>query len=297
MNSGKKYKIGVVGVSGGWSSERLADAVKKMTGERILIDMNQIILDLHSGCVRKNGFDLSALDGLIVKKISSKYSPYVLDRLEILRFLKARGLRIFSDPEKIYRAIDRLSCTATLRLGGIPMPPTVITENVDEAVLVIERFGEAVLKPLYTSKARGMKLLRAENGLRDSIREFRDEGNPLMYIQKKIELPGKDLGIVFLGGKYLATYARVIADDAWNTTTQSGGKYQSYEPDPEIIELAHKAQQLFGLDFTCVDLAETPDGPMIFEVSAFGGFRGLLEANNIEAADLYCNYVLEALDR
>jgi tetrahydromethanopterin:alpha-L-glutamate ligase len=39
-------------------------------------------------------------------------------------------------------------------------------------------------------------------------------------------------------------------------------------------------------------LLQTSEGLMVFEVSAFGGFRGLLEGNNIDAADLYSDYVI-----
>jgi len=82
---------------------------------------------------------------------------------------------------------------------------------------------------------------------------------------------------------------------AWNTTTASGGKYRSYEPAPEIIELARRAQANFNLDFTCVDVAITDDGPYVFEVSVFGGFRGIQETSGIDAAARYVDYVMEKL--
>jgi ribosomal protein S6--L-glutamate ligase len=47
--------------------------------------------------------------------------------------------------------------------------------------------------------------------------------------------------------------------------------------------------------FTCVDVVETPDGAAIYEVSAFGGFRGLLDACGLDAAGLYADYVLERI--
>jgi ribosomal protein S6--L-glutamate ligase len=50
------------------------------------------------------------------------------------------------------------------------------------------------------------------------------------------------------------------------------------------------------LDFTCVDVAETNEGPLVFEVSAFGGFRGLLDANGIDAADVFSSYVVDKLN-
>jgi ribosomal protein S6--L-glutamate ligase len=44
-----------------------------------------------------------------------------------------------------------------------------------------------------------------------------------------------------------------------------------------------------------VDVAEAADGPIVFEVSAFGGFRGLWEGCGIDAAGLYAGYILEKL--
>ena len=286
-------RIGVVGTRGGWSSELLADTVAARTGFRLLVDMEQVCLDLDKGKAWFQGVDLAGLDGLIVKKIGARYSPDLLDRLELLRFLAERGLPIFSSPLAIMRVLDRLSCTVTLRLGGIPMPPTTITESVDEALAAVERYGEAVFKPLFTSKARGMTVISHGAGDRAAVEAFHAE-NPIMYMQRKIELPGQDLGIVFLGGKYMTTYAR-CGTGAWNTTTESGGKYAPATPSPEAVAVAEKAQALFSLDFTCVDVVETASGPVVFEVSAFGGFRGIQDACGLDAAAMYADYVMEKI--
>jgi ribosomal protein S6--L-glutamate ligase len=256
--------------------------------------MDQVRLDLPSGDAFYNGHNLREFDALIIKKIGSRYSPDLLDRLEVLRYLAERGLKIFSSPYSILRVLDRLSCTITLQLADIPMPSTTITESVDQALTALDTYGEAVFKPLYTSKARGMFILRSGPHARAAIEEYRAE-NPIMYIQKTIALGDLDLGIAFLGGEYLTTYARCKTNGAWNTTTESGGKYRPSEPSPEIIELARRAQAQFDLDFTCVDVAITDDGPYVFEVSAFGGFRGIQETSGIDAAARYVDYVMERL--
>ena len=286
-------KIGVVGTHGCWSSELLADTVAFKTGYRLLVDMAEVCLDLDQNRAWYQGVDLAGLDGLIIKKIGARYSPDLLDRLELLRFLAVRGLPIFSSPLSIMRVLDRLSCTVTLRLGGIPMPPTTITESVDEALAAVERYEAAVFKPLFTSKARGMTVISHGAGAREAIERFRAE-NPIMYLQRKIDLPGQDLGIVFLGGQYLTTYAR-CGNGAWNTTTESGGKYAPATPSAQSIEIARQAQALFDLDFTCVDVVEAAAGPVVFEVSAFGGFRGIQDACGLDAAALYTDYVMEKI--
>jgi tetrahydromethanopterin:alpha-L-glutamate ligase len=290
----ESLKIGVVGTVGGWSSESLADRVAERTGFRLLVDMKHVSARLDEGRVSFADHDLCTLDALIIKKAGDLYNAHMLDRLELLRFVEKQGVAIFSKPLSILRLLDRLSCTVTLAGGGIPMPPTEVTEDIKHAVAAVRRFGRAVVKGLYSTKARGMLLLAAEDPeLEDKLWGFQESNNPVLYIQKMLKLPGRDLGITFLGGKYLGAYARVKGGDAWNTTIHSGGHYERYEPDPKIVALAHRAQALFDLDFTGVDVVETEDGPMVFEVSAFGGFSGLRDGCDIDAAARYADYVIE----
>jgi ribosomal protein S6--L-glutamate ligase len=292
-----KLKIAVIGVPGKWSTEVLANAVAEKTGFRLIVDMNQVLLDLAYGSLRYKEFDLCQFDALIVKKISSRYNSNSLDRLELLRVAENAGVRIFSSAESILRLINRASCTVTLANAGIPIPPTRITEDFAEALIAVEEFGTAVFKPLYSTKARGMALISRKKDfhkIKQEIHSFQAE-NQMMYIQKKMILGGKDLGLVFLGGHYLGSYARVGQEKAWNTTIDSGGHYAPFQPGSDIIALATKAQALFNMDFTTVDVAETEDGPVVFEVSAFGGFKGAKEGIGINAAQLYVDYVLKTM--
>jgi ribosomal protein S6--L-glutamate ligase len=140
-----------------------------------------------------------------------------------------------------------------------------------------------------------MKVINEKSNISKSVEEFVAEGNRTIYIQKMLDLADRDYGVVFIGEKYLATYARLRSNSSWNTTTYSGGKYVKHEPSRQVLDIATRARELFDLDFTSVDIAETNEGIFLFEVSAFGAFRGLMEANNIDAADLYIEYVLKEI--
>ena len=292
-------RLGVVGIPGKWSTEVLADAVAERTGFRLIIDMNRVHLNLSSGELWFEGHNLCQLDGLLVKKISAEYNPNTLDRLELLRVAERQGVRVFSPATHMLRLIDRLSCSVTLSNHNIPMPDTVVTEDLQAAKDAVKRFGSAVFKPLFSTKARGMCVIHSHQddaALTQQITDFQQQ-NPMMYIQRKLSLPGQDLGMVFLGGNYLGTYARVSQSDSWNTTIHSGGHYAAFTPPNEWIEMAHAAQKPFAMDFTTVDVAETENGPIVFEVSAFGGFRGALEGAGIDAASLYTEYALKQLKK
>lgn len=292
-------KIGVVGIPGKWSTEVLADALEAETGYRRVVDMAEVALDLQNRSVMAGATNLCELDGLVIKKISQDYSPATLDRLEMLRVAESAGVRVFSRTSSILGLVNRLSCTVTLSNAGIPMPATCITESESEALAAVERFGAAVFKPLFSTKARGMTLMDVEMGtdtLRQKISVFKS-ANPVMYLQRKVNLSGRDLGMVFLGGEYLGTYARVTQTGSWNTTILHGGKYEPYTPGLDLVDLAQRAQAPFNLDFTTVDVGLTDDGPIVFEVSAFGGFKGALEGASIDAARLYANHVVSELGK
>ncbi|SEP62744.1 GAK system ATP-grasp enzyme [Thalassovita taeanensis] len=285
-------KIGVVGIPGKWSTEAIADTLEARTGFRLVIDMARVTLDLAAGTLMFNGVDLGSLDGLVIKKISEIYNPDALDRLEMLRVAEARGVKMFSRPEAILRLMDRLACTVTLANAKIPMPPTIITEDESAAHDALSRYGSAVFKPLFSTKARGMILL--DHDAPDAVQQIASfhADNPVMYIQQKQNLSGQDLGMVFLNGEYLCTYSRISQSDSWNTTIHSGGKYAPFQPDAELIALGRRAQDPFGLSFTTVDIALTDAGPIVFEVSAFGGYRGALEGCGIDAAARIAEHVL-----
>lgn len=291
-----KPKVAVIGIPGKWSTEVLADRLEEKTGFRLVVDMADVSADLVNSRLMVGDTDLCSLDGLVVKKIAETYSSHALDRLEMLRMAEASGLRIFSPTETIIRMLDRLACTITLQTGGIPMPDTLVTESLNAAFRAVQDFQTAVFKPLYSTKARGMILIsndQPEADIRSKIATFKAD-NPVMYIQRKLELGGRDYAMVFLGGQYLGSYAR-LSGSAWNTTINSGGKYARHDPDAETIAIASKAERLFGMDFTTVDVADGPDGPVIFEVSAFGGFKGAKEGLGLDAAELYADYITGAL--
>ncbi len=292
-----EYKIGVIGLPGKWSTETLADAVAEHTGYRMIIDMSNVSLQLDAGKLVHKDMDLTEFDALIVKKITGKYSPNTIDRLDLLKVAESKGVKVFSRPGSIQQLINRLSCTVTMSNAGIPMPATLITENVEQAIKTVQQYGSAVLKPLFSTKAQGMQLIHAdmdEKTLRRILIDFQSQ-NPTLYIQQKIEFGGSDLGLMFLDNQYLGAYARVGQQDAWNTTIHSGGHYAPAQPSDDVIDIAYRAQKLFNMDYTTVDIAITEHGAMVFEVSAFGGFKGAHEAMNMNIAELYVQHVVKRL--
>ena len=129
------------------------------------------------------------------------------------------------------------------------------------------------------------------------LQRYQQDGNRCLYVQKVLPLPDRDYGVVFLGDAYLGAYARVRGEGAWSTVSAQGGHYECYSPPASVIELARRAGRPFGLDYTSVDVAEVEGEHVVFEVSAFGGFRGLRDGCGLDVAPRYADHVLRELHR
>jgi len=211
----------------------------------------------------------------------------------MLRHLEASGVPVLSAPDHLHVAVNRYRMTCELVRAGLPVPPTAITEDLDEAAAAVERFGTAVLKPLFTSKGRGMRRLEPSRELRGELEAHRDAGLGPFYLQRFVKHPGRDLGVAVLDGMCIGAYWRVARHDQWMTTILSGGCYEKAEISADLAAMAVAAARHFGLIFTGVDLIEDSDGRFnVLEVSAFGGFRGLLNGCGVDAAPMLADVVL-----
>jgi ribosomal protein S6--L-glutamate ligase len=289
--------VAVIGEPGGWSTERLAEALRREGVDAPVVDPAACTARLPAAGLVERGRPLPGLDGAVVKKLGDAADgALVRARINLLRRLEDAGVPVWSAPDRLEVAVDRYRMTVELARAGLPIPETVVTEDPSEAARAVERFGAAVVKPLYTSKGRGMRRLEPAADLRSDLeRHGRAHTGPL-YIQRSIRHPGRDLGLAVLDGRVLGAYWRVAAHGQWMTTILSGGRYAPADPPREALALAERAARHFGLLFTGVDLMETPEGGfVVLEVSAFGGFRGLLTACGVDAAPLVARATLGRL--
>jgi ribosomal protein S6--L-glutamate ligase len=287
-------KIAVIGTRSAWSTEGLASALRFAGCAVPVMDLSLCTLRLPDPRLYHRGAPMEGLDGAVVKKIGDTSGGWVVrERINLLRQLEGTGVLVLSEPDRLEVAVDRYRMTLELARAALPLPETVVTEDIDDAMATVERFGAAILKPLYTSKGRGMQRLQPDRDVRTVLARHRAWGLGPFYLQRAIEHPGRDLGVAVLDGQYLGAYWRVAGADQWMTTIRAGGRYERAAPPPAAIEIAVAAAKHFGLLFTGVDLMETPDGGfVVLEVSAFGGFRGLSVACGIDAAPLLAEVVM-----
>jgi ribosomal protein S6--L-glutamate ligase len=247
--------------------------------------LSDCLHDLSGGTVSVHREDLGSLHGIVVKKLGLQQEANARLRVHMLRELQRSGVRIYSRPSVIDVVMDRYRMSMKLIEARLPVPRTLSSESEGTLGEAVATLGSALAKPVYTSKGRGF--VRLGNGAGDQGGVC--EGRTL--VQEFIESPGRDIGACVLGSRFAGAFYRVAADGQWLTSTSAGGSYAPCELPAQARDLAEAAADVFGLDFTVVDLVETDRGYLVYEVSAFGGFRGLWEAYRCDVAAAYARYV------
>ena len=288
-------RVAVAGIPGAWSSEHLASSLQACGVDSFVFSPADLVHDIVTGDVSWQEIDLSSLDGIAVKKLGEQSSPALRLRLHPLRALEARGVRVFSPPEMIDRAMDRMRMTMILASAGLPLPRTFGVWSDAGVDVAVAALGDTVVKPVYTSKGRGMVRRAAMAKAGDAV-PVAAASIETSLVQQFVPAPGRDIGATVIGGTFVGAFYRVARSGEWMTTTDRGGVYAPCELDATGIAYAERAAAAFALDYTVVDLVEHEGGYLLYEVSAFGGFRGLLEASGVDAGALYAQHIVKTLE-
>jgi ribosomal protein S6--L-glutamate ligase len=288
-------KVAVAGIPGAWSSERMAEALRDSGLDAFVFSPGDLSHHIATGDVRVGAQTLTDIDAIVVKKLGDQSAAWARLRLHAFRALEARGVRVFSPSDVIDVAMDRYRMMMVLAGAGVPIPETIAAESRDGLCAAVRRLGDCIIKPVYTSKGRGMIRVRGDDAA--SIDSLLAEGGEQRYlVQRFVAAPGRDIGATVVGGTFVGAFYRVARSGEWMTTTAQGGTYAACDLAPHGVELAERAARAFALDYTVVDLVEQGDGFLAYEVSAFGGFRGLLEATGVDPSIAYAQHVRRTLE-
>ena len=213
---------------------------------------------------------------------------------EIFELLEQQGTLVINSPAAISLAESKAQTTYLLRQAGLPVPRTLVTQDLDRAIAAVNQYGMAVVKPLYGSYGIGIERLTAE--ISDEILpEFMDR-HRVIYIQEYIPNDGRDIRAFVVGDEIPAAMYRIALDGEWRTNVHQGSRCEACELTPEIRDMCLAAARIGGLDYTGVDVMEGPDGPVILELNGTPSWHGLSEAAERNIAIDVVGHVLRMLD-
>jgi len=233
------------------------------------------------------------LNALIIRPIGRGSLEEIIYRMDLLHKLQRLGMFIVNSPLSIERSVDKYHTLALFEEHGLPVPQTVVTESLEEALKGFHDLGgDVVLKPLFGSRGIGSTRVTdpdvAERLFRAVIFY-----HGVLYLQKFIPHGGSDVRAFVVDDRVVAAMRRV-ADD-WKTNVSLGAKPIALTLNSEFEELAVEAARVLGCKIAGVDILETDDGPVIIELNSQPGWRGLQTVASVNIAEEIVKFVVSEM--
>jgi len=219
---------------------------------------------------------------------------YVIDsntlmrRVSVLRILEREGKVAINPVDALLNCRNKLETIYLLAKAGLPVPPTVVTEDLYQGYVATKEMGKVVLKPIQGSRGFGAMMFEDPEQAFQVMRTLLITRNPL-YIQKYIEKPNRDIRIIVVDRRPIGCMYRVST--SWKTNIAQGATGVPCKITPELEEIAVKATETLGLVYSGVDIGEGREGYVVFEVNASPDWRGFKQATGINPATYLADYI------
>ncbi|MGQ9718470.1 MAG: RimK family alpha-L-glutamate ligase [Nitrososphaerales archaeon] len=238
---------------------------------------------------------LKDLNGVLIRPIGRGSLEEIISRLDVLRTLEKRGLLVINPPRAIEISADKYRSLTLIEELGIPVPPTIITEDTEAAMRAFEELGgDVVMKPLFGSRGMGIGRI---NDPETAWRTFHalTYTRHVLYLQKFIPHGTRDIRLFVIGEQVVASMYREA--DSWKTNIDRGAKPISLKSPKELEDLAVKVAKAIGCKIAGVDVMESREGYMVNELNSQPGFGGLQMVTKVNIADKIIEYMIENIRR
>ena len=290
-------RVGVVVDRNDWHSRELAKALRTLSVAPVPMRLEACAFATES----PSGLDLDGFgdrlpDAVLVRTIAGGSFESVTMRLGILHALRELGVMVWNDARAIERCVDKSMTSFLLARAGIATPDTWAVQDLDAARRIVAREaarGPLVLKPLFGSQGRGLRLIRTAD-------ELPPPGDiaGVYYLQRfvGVERDGfHDFRLLVSRGRVVAAMMRHSAE--WITNIKRGGRPVTVVANDDTKALAVRAAAAVGADFAGVDILYDRDQrPSVLEVNSMPAWSGLQKVTSAGIAGLLAADLVAALD-
>jgi len=235
------------------------------------------------------------LDALIIRPIGRGSLEELVFRMDMLYKLERQGFCIINPPEAIEHCVDKYDILAILEDACVPVPRTVATESVNEALKAFKELGnDVVVKPIFGSRGQGATRI-VDADIADTVFKAITFHHGVIYLQEFVAHGHSDIRAFVVDGRVVAAMRRVA--ESWKTNYSRGARPQPATLSKEFEELAAKSAKAVGCKVAGVDILEGPDGPRIVDVNSQPGWKGLQMVTKVNIADEIVEFVLSELKK
>ena len=280
-----------------WSSTQVREALNKRSIPYECFTFPRIVARIAYKPYFKvnNTSILDDLDALIIRPIGRGSLEELVFRMDMLYKLERQGFYMINPPTAIEHCVDKYDIVALLEDVNVPVPRTLATESVNEALRAFNELGgDIVVKPIFGSRGQGATRIN-DIDIADTIFKAITFHHGVIYMQEFVDHGHSDIRAFVIGDQVIASMCRIA--DGWKTNYSRGARPVPTEISEEFKEIAIKAAKAVGCKIAGVDILEGPNGPRIVDVNSQPGWKGLQMVAKVNIADEIVKYVLNEIKK
>jgi glutathione synthase len=203
-------------------------------------------------------------------------STYLLDCLP-------KSTKVINNPSSVRNAAEKILPFQFKEF----MPPTLISQRVEEIEFFFKLHQDIITKPLYGNGGEGIH--RSQNGLLEGIDIHGDYLEMPIMAQKYIpEISEGDRRIIFFDGDYVGSVARIPSEGSIKANFHAGGSAKKTGlvfRDQQIIEALGKELKKLDLFFVGIDII----GNFLTEINVTSptGIKQINKLNNVKLEQVF----------
>ncbi len=204
-------------------------------------------------------------------------SPIIDHGVAVVGRFEAMGACSLNSAAAIGLAQDKARTADRLACNGIPMPSTVLVRATDDQSVLIARMGPGpwVVKPRRGSRGLGVTLVHTPSDLAATLAAFQDKAQDAMVQGYVVEAKGADIRCLVIGDRVAASMKRQGGGGEFRSNLHLGGSALPVRISSQERDMAVAATRAIGLDVAGVDILRARHGPLVIEVNASPGLRGV----------------------
>ena len=261
---------------------------------------NDLFLD--SGIVKANGFYIELIDQ------DKDYFKFISDKIEIelaefsFIFLRQdppfnmhyitstylldclpKNIIVINNPTSVRNCAEKILPFKFTEF----MPPTLISQKVDDINIFLNIHKDIITKPLYGNGGEGIH--RSKEGYLEGLDKERKYFEMPIMAQKYIpEIIDGDRRIIFIDGEYVGSVARIPSKGSIKANFHAGGLAKKTElvyRDKEIVNTIGKELKELDLFFVGIDII----GNYLTEINVTSptGIKQINKLNNVKLEQVF----------
>ena len=195
----------------------------------------------------------------------------------------------------IIRARNKVRTLQIMARKGVPIPETLFSINPNNIEDQIRILGgpPVIIKLQEGTQGMGVILAESKKSAKSIIDTFYNMDTSILLQQFIGEANGEDIRIIVVGNKVVASMKRTSDLDEFRSNVHRGGLAEAVEITAREKQIALDATRYLGLGVAGVDLMRSQKGPVLIEVNASPGLKGIEAVTGINVA----KHIIQFIER